>query len=63
MKVLIVDDEKAIRETLKEILEEEGFEVFTEEIGSKVFEKLSEITPDILILDLFLPGTSGMDVL
>jgi DNA-binding NtrC family response regulator len=63
MKVLIVDDEKSIRETLKEILKEEGFEVFTEEIGTKVFERLSEVEPEILILDLFLPGTSGMEVL
>jgi DNA-binding NtrC family response regulator len=63
MRVLIVDDERSIRETLREILEEEGFEVFTEEIGSKVLEKLSELKPDILILDLFLPGTSGMEVL
>jgi len=63
MKVLIVDDERAIRETLREILEEEGFEVFTEDVGSRVLERISEVTPGILILDLFLPGTSGMEVL
>ncbi len=63
MKVLIVDDERTIRETLKEILEDEGFEVFTEESGTKVMERIKEINPDILILDLFLPGISGMRVL
>ncbi|MEO2068732.1 MAG: response regulator [Desulfurobacteriaceae bacterium] len=63
MKVLIVDDEKTIRGTLKEILEEEGFEVFVEDTGSKVLRALENIQPEILILDLFLPGISGMDVL
>jgi len=63
MKVLVVDDGKTIRETLREILEEEGFEVFTEEVGTNVIPRLEELNPEILILDLFLPGTSGMDVL
>ena len=63
MRILLVDDEKLIRETLKEILEDEGFEVFTEESGSEVLKRLKEISPDVLILDLFLPGTSGMEVL
>ncbi len=63
MKVLVVDDERTIRETLKEILEDEGFEVFIEELGSRVLERVRELFPDILILDLFLPGISGMEVL
>ncbi len=63
MKVLIVDDEKTIRETLKEILEEEGYQVFIEEVGSRVLERIKEVKPDLIILDLFLPGISGMEVL
>ena len=63
MKVLIVDDERSIRETLREILEEEGYQVFTEEVGSRVLERIREIEPDLIILDLFLPGISGMEVL
>ncbi len=63
MKILVVDDEKTIRETLKEILEDEGYQVFTEEMGSRVLQKVREVKPDLIILDLFLPGTSGMDVL
>ncbi|WP_163327634.1 response regulator [Desulfurobacterium thermolithotrophum] len=63
MKVLIVDDERTIRETVKEILEDEGFEIFTEEAGSKVISAIEELKPDILILDLFLPGISGMEIL
>ncbi len=63
MRVLIVDDEKTIRETLREILEEEGFEVFIEELGSKVVSAVEKVKPEILILDLFLPGASGMEVL
>ena len=63
MKVLVIDDEKGIRETLKEILEEEGYEVYTEEIGSRVEKRLKEVDPEIVILDLFLPGMLGMEVL
>ncbi len=63
MRILVVDDERSIRELLKEILEDEGFEVFTEESGSRVIERIEELSPHILILDLFLPGTSGMEVL
>lgn len=63
MKVLIVDDEKTIRETLKEILEDEGFQVFTEEVGSRTLQKIKEILPDVVVLDIFLPGISGLEVL
>ncbi len=63
MRVLIVDDEKTIRETLREILEEEGFEVLIEELGSRVVNAVEKVKPEILILDLFLPGASGMEVL
>ncbi|ADU96960.1 response regulator [Thermovibrio ammonificans] len=63
MRILIVDDERGIREALKEMLEDEGFEVFTLESGSGVVDKVKELHPRVLILDLFLPGTSGMEVL
>ncbi|WP_456457127.1 response regulator [Thermovibrio sp.] len=63
MKILVVDDEKTIREVLKEILEEEGYTVFTESLGSKVVDRVKELQPDLIILDLFLPGTPGMEVL
>jgi len=63
MKILVVDDEKTIREVLKEILEEEGYTVFTESLGSKVIDRVKELQPDLIVLDLFLPGIPGMDVL
>jgi len=63
MKILIVEDERTIRETLKEILEEEGYQVETESVGTKVVEKVKEFDPDVIILDLFLPGKLGIDVL
>jgi DNA-binding NtrC family response regulator len=63
MKVLVVDDERSIRETLKDILEEEGYEVEVEENGSSALKRIETSPPDLIILDLFLPGMAGMELL
>ncbi len=62
-KILIVDDEKMIRERLYRLLELEGFEAFSAEnglIGLATFEKEK---PDIVILDVKMPGMDGVEVL
>ena len=64
-KILIADDHSAIRKGVKQICESEfpGFQ-FGEAVNySEVFEKLKERDWDILILDIDLPGRSGLDIL
>ena len=61
-KIYIVEDEPDIRETLKYNFSNEGFEVFTAPDGEEAFSNIKKVLPDVLILDLMLPGLSGLDV-
>ena len=63
MKILVVDDEKSICETLELFLREKGFEVLSVENGEKGLHAAEEERPDIVILDLRLPGLDGLEVL
>ncbi len=62
-KILIIDDEAAIRESLEMLLTLEGFQVFTATEGSSGLDLLSRNDYDLLLLDLALPGESGIDLL
>ncbi len=61
--VLIVDDEAEIRESLQTLLELEGYEVETAANGDEGLSKLGEQPFDLVLLDLALPGRSGIDLL
>ena len=61
-KIYIVEDEPDIRETLKYNFSNEGFEVFTASDGEEALSNIKKVLPDVLILDLMLPGVSGLDV-
>ena len=61
-KIYIVEDEPDIRETLKYNFSNEGFEVFTAPDGAEALSNIKKVLPDVLILDLMLPGLSGLDV-
>jgi len=62
-KILIIDDEKNIREGLQMALEDEGYEVLTAEDGTAGLQKaLSEVV-DLVITDLRMPGVGGQDIL
>ena len=64
MKILVVDDEQSIRETLKLFLQEKGFKLFlTVEDGEKGLQVAEREQPDIVILDFRLPGLDGLEVL
>lgn len=63
MKILIIDDEQSIRETLEMFLHEKGYAVVTSEDGAKGLEAVQRERPDIVILDIRLPGISGLEVL
>ncbi len=62
-KILIVDDEKNIRLTLKKCLEEQEYEVFIATNGEEGIEKIKSKHFDLIMLDIKMPGLNGMQVL
>jgi two-component system nitrogen regulation response regulator NtrX len=60
---LVVDDESSIRESLRMILEFEGYRVFEAESGPVALDEVARQDPDALILDIKMPEMSGFDVL
>ncbi|MBX6362744.1 MAG: sigma-54-dependent Fis family transcriptional regulator [Gemmatimonadetes bacterium] len=62
-KVLIIDDEHSILQTLKILLRGEGFEVEVSDNGREALARLSDIAPDVVLTDIRMPGVSGLEVL
>ena len=62
-RILIIDDEAAIRESLDTLLTLEGFSVSMASDGPTGMELISKNEYDLLLLDLALPGESGIDLL
>ncbi len=62
-KLLIVDDEKDIVETLQSRLHKEGYEIVVAFDGEEALLKVKNDNPDIILLDLMLPKRNGFDVL
>jgi two-component system response regulator MprA len=63
MKILVVDDERAVRESLRRALELEGYDVDLAEDGEAALERLGGPSPaDAVILDVLMPGIDGLDV-
>ena len=62
-KIMIVDDDQHINEMLKERLTEEGYEVIAAYSGTEAQMFLSGHTPDLILLDLMLPGMSGEELM
>lgn len=63
LKVLVVEDEPSLIFTLRDTLESEGYDVVVSEEGTKAVEMVNEHKPDLMILDIMLPGLSGYDIL
>jgi len=61
-RILVVDDEPAIRRTLHTNLRARGYEVTAVETGEEALRHVAEDSPDLVLLDLMLPGMSGLDV-
>ncbi len=61
--ILIVDDEISIRESLTGILQDEGFQPISVESGEAAIERISEEKPDLVLLDIWMPGMDGMETL
>lgn len=62
-KVLIIEDDENLRDIYREEFEREGFIVETANDGEEGIAKLASFVPDILLLDILMPGKSGFDVL
>jgi two-component system response regulator MprA len=64
MKILVVDDERAVRESLRRALELEGYDVQLAEDGAQAIERLGGENggPDAVILDILMPGIDGIEV-
>ncbi len=62
-KILLVDDEESIHLLYREELEEEGYEVFSVLSAEEALEQLNIISPDLVILDINMPGMNGIDAL
>jgi len=61
--VLVVDDEEGIRESLSGIFEDEGCAILTSNSGEEALELLKEQSPDLVLLDIWLPGIDGIKTL
>jgi len=61
--ILVVDDEPDIRQLVKEILEDEGYEVDTAENGQTAREKFRQRRPELVLLDIWMPDIDGISLL
>lgn len=62
-KIMIVDDETDIREMLNLMIRKEGFETATAYDGSDFLNKIDEFQPDIITLDVMMPGLTTREIL
>ena len=62
-RILVIDDEKAIRDSLKMILEYDGYECLLAPSGQDGLSTISHDAPDLVILDIKMPGLDGLEVL
>jgi two-component system response regulator MprA len=63
MKILVVDDERAVRESLRRALELEGYQVELAADGAQALERIGDgDQPDAVILDVLMPGMDGLEV-
>jgi len=62
-KILVIDDEESIVELLRYNLKKEGFKVYGALDGEKALDLARRVNPDLVILDLMLPGLHGYEVL
>jgi DNA-binding response OmpR family regulator len=61
--ILVVDDEPVIRQSVKMILEKNSYRVITAEDGDDCLKKLKEIKPDLILLDIMMPGIPVTEIL
>ena len=62
-KILVVDDEPAIRELIVAVLEDEGYQAIGAGSGSRALELLPEERPDLVLMDIMMPEMDGREAL
>ncbi|MEK7444527.1 MAG: response regulator [candidate division NC10 bacterium] len=62
-KVLVVDDELEVRQILQEFLAHRGYEVYAAESGPEALNALDTFKPDVVLLDVLMPGMDGVETL
>jgi two-component system response regulator (stage 0 sporulation protein F) len=61
--IMVVDDEESVRFLYREELEDEGYRVITAEDGEEALRKVKTDRPDLITLDIRMPGMDGIEVL
>jgi len=61
-KILVADDDKSIRQMLQLGLTQEGYEVLTAEDGEKALQVIPDFDPQVIILDIMMPGMDGYEL-
>lgn len=61
LSVLVVDDERDIREAVSEVLADEGYQVLDAGDGAEALSKVREHHPDVILLDLMMPRMNGWE--
>jgi len=62
-KILVIEDEELIQSLIKKKLSQEGYEVSSAEDGVKGLEKMKEVKPDLILLDVMMPKMGGFEVM
>lgn len=63
VKILVVDDEEPVLDFLKEVVESHGYGFLSARTGEEALNKIKEMQPDLVILDIVMPGLDGLEVL
>ena len=61
--ILIVDDEERVRESVREVLSDEGYHVIDTADGASVLERISREKPALVLLDIWMPDIDGIELL
>ena len=61
-RILVCDDDPGVRGVLSRLLAREGFQVRTVESGEQALEEITNRSPDLLLLDVTMPGMTGFEV-